>query len=61
MFYFVFRDHFASAFVGVAGLVIGVVGLVVGVIPLFQREPLPTEDRPAEPPEKKIIMPVNTG
>lgn len=61
LLYFVFREHFASALVGVAGLVIGAASLVVGVIPLFQQEPSPKEDGPHEPPKTEIIKAENAG
>jgi hypothetical protein len=35
MLYFVFREHFASAVIGVAGLIIGAASLLVGVVALF--------------------------
>jgi hypothetical protein len=44
LLYFVFREHFASALVGVAGLVLGAASLVVGVIPLFQHGTPPKAD-----------------
>jgi hypothetical protein len=35
MLYFVFREHLASAVIGVAGLIIGAASLLVGVVALF--------------------------
>ena len=61
MLYFVFREHFASALVGVAGLVLGVVSLVVGVIPLFQQRESPKAADPSESHKTDIIKTVNTG
>jgi hypothetical protein len=50
--YFMFRENFAAAIVGVVGVALGVAALIVGLIPLFS--PPPTATAKAQTDEDKL-------
>lgn len=54
LLYFLFRDHFAAALVGVVGLILGVASLLLGIIPLISAGGGRTSPTPPVEPQPKV-------